>query len=82
MVDADPEDTFILLKLSLASFTDAGVEEEVFPLPVLLIDERESCRDCELIELRESPELILWLSAMAGRPAVSGGTMFTTYCRN
>lgn len=59
MVDADAEETPILPMPSLTSFIDGVTEEEVFPLPVVLVDAKESCRDCELIELLESPELML-----------------------
>lgn len=59
MVDTGSEETPILLKLSPVPETDGGTEDEVFPLPVVLIVDTESCRDCKLIELRESPELML-----------------------
>lgn len=79
IVDADPGDTASLLIPSPISDTEVGTVDGVFPLPVVLIVEMEFCRDCELIELRESPELMLGVSETVGRPAVSGGTILTTY---
>lgn len=55
-----------------------GVDEGVVSIELAVVD-IESCLDAELIELRESPELIVKFSVSAGRPAVSGGTILTTF---
>lgn len=59
IVDADPpEETANLLIPSPASDTEVGMEDEVCPLPVVLMVDREPARECELIELRESLRLL------------------------